>query len=496
MKRRSITRRFSRHEFLASWRGLILVLGMALLLRLLWLNADPATNLTWSGAPFTDEGLYSHAARNRALFGVWRTDGWDDRLVSPLWSLLAYATFATFGVGYVQLRLINVLLSTVLLALFWRWLRPDFRATWALLATALVATDWFWFQHSRLGLLEPGMVVWLVAAAACFRAALPGSTCQVPDRAFLASVLCGACVGLAVVWKSLALLFMPAPLIALVLLDRAFARKSIALGYVGGLALVGIGYGLLWWWPNRAELAIYNQFYARDRVPGSVLDATRSIWNNARSREVWAQTPVLLIAALVGAFRAAAAAWQRRITPGVALALTWLICGAALLALPYSPARYYTLLLPSVVALAVYAVTPGGRPRLHHYGAIVLVAGAFAWNSVHYGQWAATRRSTLISTSQAITDLVQPGALVLGVQACGLSLANPLPCAPLFAGLANDDRPVERLGARYAIVEVGSRDDFLRRFYDPLLRRSQKLHEFQVGTRQVALFRLQEEPDP
>ena len=91
--------------------GLWLVVLGALVLRLLWLEADAATTLTWSGAPFTDEGLYSHAARNRVLFGVWRTNEWDNRLVSPLFDAAAYAMYTLFGVGFVQVRLIKELLT-------------------------------------------------------------------------------------------------------------------------------------------------------------------------------------------------------------------------------------------------------------------------------------------------------------------------------------------------------------------------------------------------
>ena len=117
--------------------ALVLVLLGALLVRLLWLDADAAFTLTWSGAPFTDEGLYSHAARNRVLFGTPLTNEWDNRLVSPLWDALAYVVFRVVGVGYVQLRSLNVVLSTLALPLWWAFLRRDWGPRAALLGVAL-----------------------------------------------------------------------------------------------------------------------------------------------------------------------------------------------------------------------------------------------------------------------------------------------------------------------------------------------------------------------
>lgn len=471
-----------------------LLIGGALLLRLVWLNADPALNLTWSGAPFTDEGLYSHAARNMALFGVWRTDGWDDRLVSPLWSLLSYATFALFGVGFVQLRLLNVALTTIALLLFGRFVRAALGVRAALLGMALLGFDYFWFQYSRLGLLEPGMVAWLVAAAWCFGHATDHD--QHDHQWSVArtswAIAGGVCAGIAVVWKSLALLFVPAPLIALLIAPVA-ARKRIAVGYLLGLALVLLLYVIIWYVPHRAELVAYNQFYATDRVPESVVDAGRVLWNNVRSREVWAQTPIIVIAAMLGAARGFRAAWRRSLPPGMALCLAWTICGLLLLIMPYSPSRYYTLLLPALVGLAVYAVASTDNHYWYKTMSIALLAAGLLWNGVWYAQWAAARRTTLIDGSRVIAEFVQPGQMVLGVYACGLSLENRLPCAPPFVGLANDDQPVERLGAQYAITEAGSPDDYLRRFDAPLLRRSQMLHEFGVGPRTLRLYRLQPE---
>lgn len=478
-------------RWLTPRRALLLVVGGALLLRLLWLNADAASTLTWSGAPFTDEGLYSHTARNQALFDVWRTDEWDNRLVSPLFDLLAFGVYSLLGVGYVQLRLISVLFATAALPLFWHFLRLDLGPRWALLATALWGCDYFWFQYSRLGLLETSMVAWLVAAAWCWRRAVDG-------RVWWA-VGCGVCAGIAWVWKSLALLFVPVPLLALLLVGAWPSgqprRRQVGGGYLLGLVLVLGVYLGGWYLPQQAALAHYNQFYAADRLPGSLAEAGRVLWNTLRAREVWGQTPLLVVGGLLGVARAGGGLWHGRLRPAVAFCLAWAICGAALLLMPYSPSRYYTLILPALVALAVSGVVAPEQQRWRsamQLAAIGLTCLCLLWNGWWYVEWARQRRTSLIDSSRALQRLVPPGELVLGVTACGLSLENELRCAPPFAGLVNDDQPLERLGVRYVLVENGSRDDFMRRFYARVLADATPVQQLALGPRWVTLYRLGE----
>ena len=46
-----------------------------------------------------------HNARNRALWGTWRTDDWNPVFIAPVFTALEYAAFAAFGVGTWQARL-------------------------------------------------------------------------------------------------------------------------------------------------------------------------------------------------------------------------------------------------------------------------------------------------------------------------------------------------------------------------------------------------------
>ncbi len=469
----------------------ILLLCASLVVRLGWLEADAATTLSWSGAVFTDEGLYSHTPRNAALFGTWRTNEWDDRLVSPLHSGLTYGVFRAFGIGYIQLRMVSVVQSTIALALLWWVLRRDLGERIAALGVALWGLDYFWFQYSRLGLLEPGMVLWLVVAAWSWRRSI--------DSHHAWATVAGLVAGIAWVWKSLALIFVPAPVLALLLIGASELsagggpkRGWIGAWYLAGFGSVMIVYGMVWYLPHRSELAAYNQFYGADRMPESVQELGAALWQNLRSRYIWGQTPVIVGAALVGVVRALHDWRHRKISPTVALSLTWLLCGLALLVMPYSPPRYYTLLLPPLICLACQAVVLTDNHYFNKAAKLaqgVLIIASLVWSGVWYSRWIATRQVTLPETSRALGRLVPRGEVVVGISACGLSLANEIRCVPPIVGLANDGEPASQLGARYALVE-SNRNDYMRRFHADLLARSQRIQTFPFDGQQVTLYRL------
>ena len=87
--------------------GIALALLLGAALRLVWLTADPpahgAVGIVWH-----DEGAWAHNARNRALWGTWRTDAWNPVFVAPVFTALEYAAFREFGVGTWQARVVPV----------------------------------------------------------------------------------------------------------------------------------------------------------------------------------------------------------------------------------------------------------------------------------------------------------------------------------------------------------------------------------------------------
>ena len=70
----------------------------------------PAADPPWRstvGVVWHDEGAWVHNARNKALFGDWRQDEWNPVFIAPVFTALEYASFAAFGVGVRQARLVS-----------------------------------------------------------------------------------------------------------------------------------------------------------------------------------------------------------------------------------------------------------------------------------------------------------------------------------------------------------------------------------------------------
>ena len=84
-----------RFGFIASAIAIV-TLGAAL--RVAWLRSDPPAHRP-IGIIWHDEGAWTHNARNRALWGVWRTDNWNPVFVTPVFTALEFGAFELFGVG-------------------------------------------------------------------------------------------------------------------------------------------------------------------------------------------------------------------------------------------------------------------------------------------------------------------------------------------------------------------------------------------------------------
>lgn len=148
------------------WLGLLAILLLALLLRTLFPAADPPWRST-VGVVWHDEGAWVHNARNKALFGSWRQDEWNPVFIAPVFTALEYASFAAFGVGVRQARLVSELAglaSVLLLALGVRRMAGD-RA--GLIAGALLATNYVYVMYNRAAIMEALMASFIVSSWYC-----------------------------------------------------------------------------------------------------------------------------------------------------------------------------------------------------------------------------------------------------------------------------------------------------------------------------------------
>jgi 4-amino-4-deoxy-L-arabinose transferase-like glycosyltransferase len=328
------------------WMIAIALLSLAL--RVVFPTADPPW-VTTVGVVWHDEGAWVHNARNRALFGSWSQDQWNPMYIAPVFTGLEYGSFALFGVGVWQARLVSEatgFLSVFLLAFGVRRLAGREAGV---IAAALAGTNYVYVMWNRAALMEASMVAFIVAAWYCY--------VRAQSRPWW-GVLAALCALLAYFTKAAAVFFVAALGIEALL---ALVRPSEADGQHGRAAaratLAGlVGWGLLalavFVLPNWIEYRFYNWQMSVTRKPSYDAQSliNRVTWfpiiHDIFTR-MWF-TVVLAVAAIFGAIRR----WKR-VEAGERLLVLWVVLGAAELLLhDVGNERRFIFFIPALVALA------------------------------------------------------------------------------------------------------------------------------------------------
>jgi hypothetical protein len=191
----------------------LLFIGCFALLHALNLSADFPNHTPWTGdwAKYTDEGWYGNAAIRAHLFGNWHLAGdLNPAPALPVWPFLEWMLFFFTGVTVQAARglavaffFCNLLLSYLLL----RETGPRWRA---LLAVTLIVTSPFLYCFSRLAILEPLLIAFMLTALN-LAVRLPRMR-----RPLVASAAIGLLCTLMVLTKTTAVFLLPALLWAMV----------------------------------------------------------------------------------------------------------------------------------------------------------------------------------------------------------------------------------------------------------------------------------------
>ena len=345
---------------------LIGVFTAGTLLRVLWLTADPPTHAT-VGIVWHDEGPWVHNARNRVLWGNWRTDNWNPVFIAPVFTALEYAAFALAGVGTWQARTVPVasgLLAIVALGIGLRALAGG-RA--GLIGAALLATNYVFVMWNRAALMESTMTAFIVVGWAAY---------AVGSRRPAAGLLAGAAAVLAFFTKASAIFFVGAIAgdacltIALAAFPLLRARAGIdapansdvraAWFTIAGVAAAGLAIALVFVWPNLAEYRFYNWQMSVTRKPDYSLRALadRASWLPI-AHDFFTRMWLVTTAAAVS-IATLLAGW-RRARPAERLLVLWVAIGLLELVIHDSGnERRYVMFVPALVALAAVLFARSG----------------------------------------------------------------------------------------------------------------------------------------
>jgi hypothetical protein len=255
--------RAGRNVLMALW-----VLGIAGFagLHAVHLRADFPNHSPWmfDWAKYTDEGWYGDAALRAHLFGNWYMAGdFNPAVAVPVWPLVEWVLFCITGVTVQAARALAVAVFFVNLALSYTLLRaggaglrgeeraartgaqqglkPGSRGA-ALLAVSLLVTSPFLYCFSRLAILEPLLMTWVLAALNV-AVRLPNMRRKGMRRPVWGAVGVGALAVLAALTKTTAIFLLPALAWAVAASLWKTRRLAIACVATAG-ATFAAGYGL------------------------------------------------------------------------------------------------------------------------------------------------------------------------------------------------------------------------------------------------------------
>lgn len=445
------------------WRWAVLLLCLAL--RLIALDADPPPWLSWSTGLYTDEGFYTLDARHEVLFGTPAPGTFHDRLLSPLLSLMQEGVFRLFGVGILQARLIAVVFGMLTIVVFWFGLRRAYDARVADIGAIFLGLCPVFALYNRTALQETPTVFWLVLALAFW--AYAGSSAG--RHHWVLYALAGSFVGIAVVFKSLAGLAVPA------LLTKA-RKKTISLGFGGVLAL----YAAFWYLPHYAELTRMTTYYRVHQIqPHSLLGFYLNLKRGLIGGE-HGVLPYLLATLPVPCLLVVWGILRRREWANCDRFLSYWLAGGLLfcLASSYAPSRYFVLFLPALIGLAALTFCTLGRTLRIAVLVVFLISSAL-WYGAAWDQRSFAQREG----RQELLRLLPKGSVVIGDFAPTLCLGTPFPATTVQPGLANDDHPVERLHATHVLVvrNAANWQNWWRGHYPDVMQPSHLLTSFEFG---------------
>jgi 4-amino-4-deoxy-L-arabinose transferase-like glycosyltransferase len=338
--------------------GVLAALALGAVLRVAWLTADPPAHATL-GIVWHDEGAWVHNARNRALWGTWRTDNWNPIFIAPVFTVLEYGAFQLFGVGTWQARVVPVGSGLLAIAALTIGLYAVSGRRAALIGATLLASNYVFVMWNRAALMESTMVAFITAAWAAYALAARRPVWGIAaglaaTLAFFSKAAAAFFVAAIVLDSAVTLLAAGAePVRRTVGIDRPdrLAARGAAATLVGlGLSMAAVGAVFLL--PYWVEYQFYNWQVSVTRKPSYTLEAIvdRASWLpivHDYFTRMWL-TVVTAVIAIISFFTR----W-RTAPPAERLLVLWVLLGLAeLIVHDAGSDRRYVMFVPALIGMA------------------------------------------------------------------------------------------------------------------------------------------------
>jgi len=333
-----------------------------LILRVLHINADPPSGLSFSAGIFVDEMHNVHQIRNKILFGSWKMDQWPSIAYSPIFAVLQYLILSVIGVGLWQIKVLPIILGLASLILVFKSFKEYFGDRSGLIAAVLLGLNYTFVMYNRLGLFENLVILFMALTLFFWQRSV---RTEKPVYFFLT----GFVAGLAFLAKSMAFHFVIATAFSFIFFiiknGLKVSLKPAAAGLIGaGLA------GILWYFgfylPFEEDISNVGSSWLNMTFQsggiGKLITANPvfHLFYRLKFLPLTLSLSILFIMAIgIKAIRE-----PSKLDPVEIFLLFWSLCGAFFLSLlSYQPTRYYLPILPGIVLITAVGLTRLGDKR-------------------------------------------------------------------------------------------------------------------------------------
>jgi len=403
-------------------RFLLLTLVIVLLgLRLWHIQSDFPSYHFYSqdGAKFRDEGFYTNAALRFFTTGqVYIPGGWNPGVFMPVWPLMVGAIFHFTGISVTAARFLAVMCTWMSVLLAYAVARQYRSRMFASIAALLLAANALGFFFTRLAILEPAFVMFLLLAIYLAGKVKPGN--------YALAIFVGIIFTVLTLIKTTGPFVLPAILYPIWARNREHQSDAWKLlAVTTGVIFIFLGY----------EKFIWSHHYLTDL---QVILGISPLWKIEHSlprllrfffRGTWVD-PVLFPIALLGSI---AATFRLRFLWRDTLFVTaflWEAGYAAFIVFHYDgPPRYFfVLIIPTIWLALIFMEWLWQERRPVALSLTACIAISLVWNLSYIANYLVHPRYTLLDASLGIKHVIatEPASskLLIGRGADEISLLS------------------------------------------------------------------------
>ena len=363
----------------------LLILG--LFLRIYDLKADLSPNITFSGSIYTDEGNQCHNSRSYYLYGDWFPDDWKITNYNPILPYFKLLIFKLFGVGLVQVRIVNIIFAFFSILFFYLSFKYIKNDLYSLLGLLFISVNYLYLMYNRISTFETSMIFWMILSIYfLYRLSISNKSIWAYFSGFSAFM--------SFVFKMTAAHFLPVPLLSIIIYYW-FSKKGIGViskkqkfiiiaSYLSGILSVFLIWLILFYIPNYDWIrGVPGTYIGKQMFPRSISQAFNNVFAFNWKQQFY-KIPIVWILSLfyVNVF------FRRLLDKKVDSVETGFVLyffshTSAFLIMNHRPTRYLIAVIPSMIFMTVmflkYIYEYKPEKSINNFKKIIFFVFDFIW---------------------------------------------------------------------------------------------------------------------